>query len=241
LRRLKLHTTIVQRSDKLMDRELDDRGSAILRKYLEEFGIEVVTGATATTIRGHDRVAEVDLSNGISLAAELVVACAGVRANTDLAIAAGLKVNCGVIVDHQMRTSDPKIFAAGDVAELPGSIGGLWTVSTKQAEVAAAAIFGKDCAYQAPSALVSLKSDGIDVKGFGSRNGGAGIEEIVQADEPETVHRRLFVRDGIVTGAVFVGPPGIGKDIVRVIQERVNLSPVLNRLRRFDWRALADA
>ena len=240
LRRLNLHTTIVQRSERLMDRELDEKGSAILRRFLDGLGMDVVTGASAAAILGEDRVREVELDNGSILPAEIFVACAGIRANTAIAVDAGLEVNRGVVVDDHMRTSDPKIFAVGDVAELPGTLGGLWTIGTAQAEVAASAVFGKDAAYEAPSALVSLKVEGIDVKAFGSREVGDDVEEIHDSAEPDNLHRKMFVKDGRAVGAVFVGPPGTGKEIARIIQQRLEVSNVLDRLRRFEWSALED-
>ena len=157
-----------------------------------------------------------------------------------MASEAGLEVNRGVIVNASMRTSDPHILAAGDVAELPGAVGGLWAVGTAQAAAAAAAAFGKDATYNPPSTLVSLKMDGIDVKGFGKLEGGDGIEELVDADEPENLRRRLFVADGRITGAVFVGPPGTGKDVAQAIQKKADISDVLVRLRGGDWAALGE-
>lgn len=84
---------------------------------------------------------EVRLTDGTTQPCDLFIACAGVRPNTDLAREAGLEVDRGVLVDESMRTSDPDIFAVGDVAERPGQIGGLWTVGTSQAEIASAAVF----------------------------------------------------------------------------------------------------
>ena len=137
-----------------------------------------------------------------------------------------------------MRSSDPDIFAAGDVAEFPGAVSGLWAVGTAQAVVAAATLFSKEASYSPPSTLVSLKMDGIDVKGFGNLEGGDGIEEIADANEPEHEHRRLFIADGQIVGAVFVGPPGTGQDVGQAIQSRADLSGIIERLRNKEWAAL---
>ena len=240
LRRLNLKTTIVQRSGRLMNRELDEKGSAILRQFLETLGIDVVTGASVAGITGGDRVEGVGLTTGEILPADLFIACTGVRANAELAEAAELEINRGVIVDDRMQTSDPNIFAVGDVAELPGAVGGLWAIGTAQAAVAVAAMFGQDVTYEAPSTLVSLKMDGIDVKGFGNLEPDYDSEELMDSDEPENIHRRLVVKGGRITGAVFVGPPGTGKDLAQAIQNRADISGVLERLRNGDWEALAE-
>lgn len=239
LRKLRLRTTVVQRSGRLMDRELDEKGSRILQTFLTRIGIEVVTGASAEELLGEDRVREVRLTDGTTQPCDLFIACAGVRPNTDLAREAGLEVDRGVLVDESMRTSDPDIFAVGDVAERPGQIGGLWTVGTSQAEIASAAIFEIEREATPPPPLVSLKMEGIDVKGFGTKEAGDGIEEICDPNEPENIHRRLFIENGKIVGAVFVGPPGTGKDVALAIQSGKSVAPILERLRTYDWSALA--
>ncbi len=243
LRRLNLKTTIIQRSDRLMNRELDAKGSFILRNFLQGLGINVVTSASvATTVRaeGSDRITGVELTSGETLPADLYVVCAGVKANTELAVDAGLKVNRGILVDSAMRTSDEHIFAIGDVAEVPGMVSGLWSVATAQASVAAAAVFGQATEYTPPSTLVSLKMEGIDVKGYGSLETENGAEEFADGDEAEAIRRRLFVTNNRITGAVFVGPPGTGKDVAQAIQKKADVSLILDRLRKGDWAALAE-
>ena len=108
----------------------------------------------------------VKLTTGEEIEADIFVACAGIQPNVAIARAAGLKVNRGVIVDEMLRTSDPNVFAIGDVAELPGAVGGLWAVSTAQATAAVTTMLGCETRYVPPSTLVSLKMDGIDVKEF---------------------------------------------------------------------------
>ena len=119
-------------------------------------------------------------------------------------------------------------------------VSGLWSVATSQASVAAAAIFGQEAAYTPPSTLVSLKMEGIDVKGFGSLDTENGAEELIDEDEAESIRRRLFVTDDRITGAVFVGPPGTGKNVAQAIQKKADVSPILDRLRKGDWDALAE-
>ena len=240
LRRLNLKTTIIQRSDRLMNRELDEKGSAIMRMYLEGLGINVITDASVSKVLGGERVDHLELNNGETLEADIYVVCAGVKANTDLAKDAGLEVNRGVIVDSQMQTSDPDIVAAGDVAELPGAVGGLWAVGTAQASVAVATLFGKEAHYKPPSTLVSLKMDGIDVKGFGKLDTEDGAEEIIGLDVSENQHRRLFVKEGVITGAVFVGPPGTGQNVAQAIQKNADISSIVDRLKAGEWDALGE-
>lgn len=81
--------------------------------------------------------------------------------------------------------------------------------------------------------------EGIDVKGFGTKEAGDGIEEICDPNEPENIHRRLFIENGKIVGAVFVGPPGTVKDVALAIQSGKSVALILERLRTYDWSALA--
>ncbi len=241
LRRLNLDVTILHRGARLMDRQLDDKGSAILRRYVEGLGIVVRTKAKTSRCIGVDRVTGIELEDGERIDADIVIACAGIQPNIDIAQRAGLKVGKGVIVDRSMRTSDPDIFAAGDVAELPGSVSGLWAVSTAQARVAALSLFGQEASYTQPNTTVSLKMDGIDVKSFGQTEAtGAAHVALVDPSETDEQHRLLVVTGGRLAGAVFVGPPGTGALAGELIEKRPDLTPVLARLQNGDWAALGE-
>ena len=242
LRHLNLNVTILQRDERVMNRDLDPRGSEIVTKFLEGIGIRVRTKAAVAKVAGEGRVQGVDLQDGESIPAEVYLAAAGIAANTELAREAGLKVERGIVVDRTMRTSDPDVFAVGDVAELPGERGGLWSVSSAQATVAVSSVFNQAASYVAPSTLVTLKLEGIDVKGFGLTEAKNDAQEtIADADEPDNIHRKLIVENGHIVGAVFVGPPGIGKHISNAITKNADLTPILDELRKGNWDALAKA
>lgn len=239
LKHLNLNVVILQRGHRLMDRQLDERGSSILTRYLDGVGISVKAGVEVERIEGDARVRSVKLTTGEEIEADIFVACAGIQPNVAIARAAGLKVNRGVIVDEMLRTSDPNVFAIGDVAELPGAVGGLWAVSTAQATAAVATMLGRETRYVPPSTLVSLKMDGIDVKGFGLTETTRDTQEVIcSAEERADEHRLLIVENGRIAGAVFVGPPGIGKFIAPLVQKNPDLTPVLAELREGNWDAL---
>jgi NAD(P)H-nitrite reductase large subunit len=242
LRQLDLDVTILQRTSRLMDRQLDERGSAILQRYLEGLGMSVETNARVARCQGEGRLAGVVFEDGKVIEADILVACAGIQPNVEIAREAGLDVGRGVKVDSTMRTSDPDIFAVGDVAELPGSVSGLWAVSVAQGQVAAAAMFGREVAPAQPNTLVSLKLEGIDVKSYGLIEPATTSQEaIVHTGGDENEHRLLIVENDAVVGAVFVGPPGTGRVAADLIERRPDLTPILPRLRRGNWNALEKA
>lgn len=106
---------------------------------------------------GVDRIGEdhVALDDGTLLSADLVVVGIGVIPRTELAEAAGLTVDNGIVIDHRLRTSDPNIWAAGDVARYPGPDGRLvriehWVLAERQGQTAARNILGHDLAFTTP-------------------------------------------------------------------------------------------
>lgn len=113
-----------------------------------EHGVRVRTGTTVTAVDGEGSDLRATLSTGESLAAGVVVAGVGAAPNTDLASAAGLLVADGIVVDEQLRTSDPRIWAAGDCATFPDARSGervrveSWRNAHDQAVTVAASMTG---------------------------------------------------------------------------------------------------
>ncbi|MGH8114037.1 MAG: NAD(P)/FAD-dependent oxidoreductase [Rhodanobacteraceae bacterium] len=87
--------------------------------YYREKGVDVRAGITVESGNATAQGAQLKLSDGSTLAADAVVAGLGITPNVQLAEAAGLKVDNGIIVDDHLQTSDPDIYAAGDVASFP--------------------------------------------------------------------------------------------------------------------------
>lgn len=121
LAQLGLQVTMVFPNQRLLERVVPPELSAHLAATYSKHGIRIVPGSKPARLDGGDRVARMLLESGDSLDAELVVMGVGVRLNTDLAREAGLKMDerGAVLVDEYLRTSDPSIYAAGDIAAWP--------------------------------------------------------------------------------------------------------------------------
>ncbi|MGH8996193.1 MAG: NAD(P)/FAD-dependent oxidoreductase, partial [Acidimicrobiales bacterium] len=99
-----------------LERVLGTEVGAIYRDLHADHGVQVRLGVGIDSIRGSGRAEEVVLTDGTALPAGLVVVGVGVAARTELAEAAGLVVDNGVVVDEHLATSAPGVYAAGDVA-----------------------------------------------------------------------------------------------------------------------------
>jgi NADPH-dependent 2,4-dienoyl-CoA reductase/sulfur reductase-like enzyme/nitrite reductase/ring-hydroxylating ferredoxin subunit len=115
LRKRGLEVAVVGAESVPLARVLGDEVGLFVRRVHEAHGVTFHLGMKPTAISE----SAVALSDGTALAADLVVMGVGVRPRTALAEAAGLKVDNGIVVDEHLRTSEPDVYAAGDVARFP--------------------------------------------------------------------------------------------------------------------------
>ncbi|WP_425519906.1 FAD-dependent oxidoreductase [Streptomyces yatensis] len=136
---------LAHQGEHLMERQLDPGASRLLRRHMAALGVEIHTECRARGLRTDGQpvptVHAVELADGYALEAELVVLACGVRPRVGLARAAGLEVARGIVVDDELRTSDPRVFAIGDCAEHAGVVYGLAGPAQEQADVLAQLLF----------------------------------------------------------------------------------------------------
>ena len=199
-------TTVIHLMPTLMERQLDPASGAMLKADLERRGMRVLTQANTKALIGTDRVEGVELADGAVLPADLVVMAVGIRPNSGLGKAIGLETKRGVIVDDQMRTSDPSIFAVGECVEHRGQCYGLVAPLWDMAKVCADAMTGvAETAYTGSVTGTRLKVTGIDMFSAGDFAPGEGREEVVFRDPARGVYRRLVLQDDKLIGAVLYG------------------------------------
>src|SRR5690606_20899065 len=123
-------------------RQIDDMASTTLQAKLETLGLKCMLQKSTTQILGEDKIAGLAFSDGTQIATDILIISAGIKPRDELARAAGIKVGerGGIIVDDNMRTSDPGIFAIGECALHKDMIYGLVAPGYEMADVASAAI-----------------------------------------------------------------------------------------------------
>ncbi|RAI03620.1 hypothetical protein DLJ53_03795 [Acuticoccus sediminis] len=238
--------TIVEHENRLMPRQLDEAAGRTLAARIEALGVTVRTGERIASIDGFSRVVSVTLASGASLIADTVVVCTGVRANIQLPAAVGLAFGRAVIVDDEMRTSDPSIYAVGECAEHRGVVYGLVGPGFEHAVTAAASIAGTPVAYKGSVPATKLKVLGADVFSMGDFESAAqapGVRSVVFTDPQNGIYRRLFLERGKLVAALGVGAWPEASRLQRAVAGRARVSPLaLWRLRRTGtlWRATAE-
>ena len=199
--------TLVHLMDRLMERQLDAEGAALLADAMRAKGVRVLLGAQTRAIHGISGVEAVELADGRMLPCGLVVMAVGIRPNTTLAAAGGLQVKRGIVVDDAMQTSAPGIYAIGECAEHRGACYGLVEPCYEQARIAASAMTGELARYSGSVLATNLKVSGVSVFSAGDFEG-AGAETVVVRDAGQRSYRKLVLRDGRLAGAVLVGDTG---------------------------------
>jgi 3-phenylpropionate/trans-cinnamate dioxygenase ferredoxin reductase component len=145
--------TVLEAEDRVMKRVTSPVISNFMQDFHTKRGVAIRLGARLAAIEGEGKVAQVRLADGAVLSTDLVLLAVGAKPNDDLAAAAGLPCEDGVVVDEHGRTSDAAIHAAGDCTRFPSRRYGrklrLECVQNAidQAKAVAAAILGKPQAY----------------------------------------------------------------------------------------------
>lgn len=205
-----LQVDLVHGAGHLMETQLDATAGAVLRRAIEALGVGVHLGSFAAGVLGGRTVQGVRLADGREVDGDLVVLACGVRPQVDLARAAGLAVERGVLVDDRLRTDDPHVFALGECAQHRGAVYGLVAPAWEQAAVLADVLCGGLAAYTGSRLVTRLKAMDLEVAAMGETSpepadSGAGLEVLAFCDPTRHVYKKLVLRDGVVTGALLLG------------------------------------
>ncbi|MFI6434529.1 NAD(P)/FAD-dependent oxidoreductase [Streptomyces sp. NPDC050759] len=204
---------LAQQSERLMERQLDPSASKLVRRHLGDLGVEVHTDLRVRDVRCvGGAVRSVEMADGYALDAEIVVLACGVHPRVGLAQTAGLQVRKGVVVDDELRTSDPYIHAIGDCAQHDGNVYGLATPALEQADVLAELLAGRaNARYTGTRSLTRLTLPGqsaFDLAAFGETEALPGDDVVQLADATRGTYRKVVVRDDRLVGGVLVGELG---------------------------------
>jgi nitrite reductase (NADH) large subunit len=223
--------TVLHLMPTLMERQLDPAAAHLLQKAIESRGIKVVVKANTHAILGEDKVEGVRLDDGTEIPASIVVMAVGIRPASTLAKESGIEVNRGILVNDQLLTSDPDIFALGECAEHRATCYGLVAPLYEMARTVAQTLAGDgSAAYQGSVTSTKLKVTGIDLFSAGDFAEGRDREEIVLRDAAHGVYKRLVIRDNRLIGVVMYGETADGPWFFDLLKRRQDISEMRERL-----------
>ena len=211
---LGLETHVVEFAPRLMPRQVDEGGGAILRRSIEQLGVRVHLGVQTQALHGEDgAVSAVELRGGTILPVQMVIVSAGIRPRDELARTAGLEVGerGGITVAPTLATSDPRIFCIGESALVGGMVYGLVAPGYEMARTLAARLCGEDARFTGADLSTKLKLLGVEVASFGDafadESLGANAHRVVFEDPVRGVYQKLVVSSdgGRLVGGILVG------------------------------------
>jgi len=228
LRKLGKKLTVVEFFPRLLPRQLDVAGGGRLQKIMEGMGFSFRLGAKTQEIKGEDRVTGVLLEGGELLPAEMVIISAGVRPALELAKALQLDHDKGIKVDEQMKTNQPGVYAAGDVAEFKGIPYGIWTAAAEQGQIAGTNMAGGNAVYKGTVMANTLKVVGIDLASAGNIDAENKLESKVLTDDK--VYKKIVFENDQIAGCIMLGDTKGFTKITKMMSDKQNVSQIKEKL-----------
>ena len=222
--------TVIHLMGHLMERQLDPAAGYLLQKTLEARGITVHCKGATKAILGKDRVEAVLLEDGTVYGADLVCMAVGIRPETRLANDAHLEVNRGIVVNDQLQTSDPSVFAIGECVEHDKQLFGLVAPLYDQAKVLAATLADQPAVFRPVQTATKLKVTGCDLFSAGDFAEGPGREDIVFRDPGRGIYKRLILEGERLIGAVMYGDTADGSWFFGLIKDGTDVTEMRDTL-----------
>ncbi len=239
LTEIDMQVHIVQLSSRLMQRQLDATASSLLREQVEDMGIRIYTSDQVQRIEPHQdqHPIHVQLKSGKNLRCSAVVYAVGTRPNTQLAEAVGLNCGRGVRVNDYLQTSDPQIFALGEIAEHREKLLGITAAAEQQADTVARFINGDLLSYYEGSVPMNiLKFPHLSLCSLGApdipherRN---EYEEVVFLDKAKAYYKKCIIFQDRLVGAILMGDKNEFAEFKQLIESQVELGDQRERLLR---------
>jgi NAD(P)H-nitrite reductase large subunit len=243
------------RKDRFWGNVLSEKESQLVEDGLRRRGVQIHHFTELARVLGESgRVSGVETAKGERIPCGLVAVAIGVLPQKQLAEAAGLECDRGVLVDEFLRSSDPDIYAAGDIAEVRDAASGrgtvevLWNSAVMKGRVAGHnMVLGASRPYSSGSPLNVTRLAGFKITIMGTVGNGtdsdvkgivrgdsetwreAGDAAIVEADTGDA-HVRLAIRDARIVGAVVMGDQALSFPLQELIAARADIGPIAVRI-----------
>lgn len=227
LREVNVDVMVIQRTSRLMDRQLDPLGSQLLYEELTQKDIDIYYNDEIERFLGGQQLTGVRLKSGLIIDAQAVVMAIGTTPNIEIAKACGIKCKRGVVVDEYLQTSDKAIFAIGEIAEFKGFLYGITAAAEQQAEIVARYLNGDISKYYSGSLLMNiLKMHGTELCSLGMVQcpDDPSYEEVVFIDKAKRYYKKCIIHNDKLVGAILIGDKAEFLEYRNLIENKIELS-----------------
>jgi NAD(P)H-nitrite reductase large subunit len=236
--------TIIEMEDRMLPRMMDRTGGDMIKRWCEAKGVEVLTSTRVEGLARKNGMIELAFAGGGGTTADAVVCATGVRPNMSFLSSSGIETDDGVLVDHNLQTSVPGIYAAGNVAQGPEFFTGrreihaIQPTASEHGRIAALNMAGCATRYGGSLSMNVLNTLGLISSSFGQWMGLDGGEETVAADPVRGRYLKLAFKDDLLVGALALGLTQHVGVIRGLMQSRVRLGHWKERLMRDPARVM---
>ena len=226
---MKLDLTVVELADHMLARMMDHEGGKMIKQWCENKGVTVRTGAEVIAVTEKSNQLEIELADGSTITADHIVCAAGVRSNIHMLEGSAIDVDAGILVNNQLQTNVPDIFAAGDVAQGPDRSTGdqqvhaIQPTASEHGRVAAFHMSGDASPYGGSLSMNVLNTLGLITSSFGLWDGVDGGDRTAVCDTAGNRYLRLEFQDDLLVGALAIGLTQHVGVLRGLIQTRVRL------------------
>ena len=210
-----INVTVIELADRLLPIQLDEEGSKFLSEVVASKGVKIVTSAMTESVEDGGIV---KLKGGGEFRTDMVLACIGIRAEITLAKTAGLETDRGIIVNEKMQTSDPDIYACGDVAQLDRGVP-LWMPAVKQGAVAGTNAAGGYAVFEKEDYPATLNAFEVRLMSIGTT---LGENFEIHSKTDEKSYRKLFFSNGKTIGGILINDPANIMKVMNAVKNSMN-------------------
>ena len=204
--------TVVEMKSYPLNTILDEPAGRMAEMAIKKYGVNIMTGRTVAKILGEDKVTGVVYDDGHEMVCDMVVVAVGVFPRIELAQAAGITVNRGIVVDKHMMTSISDIYACGDASEAydyvygSGRLSPVWPNAYIGGRVAGYNMAGSPTRYRGGTAMNSLNYFGLEMAtaGMASPPSPEGYE-VLKSEGPGSYRKLVINAEDKLVGMIFLG------------------------------------
>jgi nitrite reductase (NADH) large subunit len=226
--------TIIEAMERLLPRQMDTDGASILQSQLENFGFTFHIGLMTQEIVGESQVTGVKLNDGTEILCDVLIISAGVRPVLDLATNMDLSIDKGIVVNDDLSTNVPDIYAAGDGIIHNSRLYGIWPASEAQGAVAGINMAGGEEKYTGTTMSNVLKVVGIDLASIGEIDNENRCEQFVMKDSENFIYKKIVLDSDRIIGAIFYGDNKNWLKVKNAIESGKDIAAYKKNLKKWD-------
>ncbi|MDP9081048.1 MAG: molybdopterin-dependent oxidoreductase [Bacteroidota bacterium] len=227
LREIGVKITIIHRTSRFLNRQLDALGSQLLHEEMADQGCDIYYDDEVQLYYGRSKLTGIGLKSGRKINCDAMILAIGTTPNLEIAKECGLTIKRGVIVNERMQTNDPAIYAIGEIAEFDGTLYGITAAAEQQAEVVAKYMNGDIASYYKGSLFMNIiKIHGFDLCSIGLSEcpDDKAYEEIVFIDKAKRYYKKCIIHEDKLVGTILIGDKSEFQEFKALIGNKTELN-----------------